>query len=531
MNKKIITILWCITIIVISTIIVPLQSRAEQSDFIIKEEDVGELKKISIYPNTDMEEIDQIRIVLPKSIGYNKQNSYYLSNNKQELDYDNKTEEIVIQNDLNLLQLVTLELEGSFLNSQEIKIIALKEDKLVSEQYYEMGPNDTLVSGKNAIESFGEVLDLQRDIKIETVNYSILAGQDALFKLTLKTTGSQVKYDNSALMIELPKNEHVSFEQSLEELIIAGVTPSYNKEENQLIYGFESLKSGQTYEKIIKIKTENGFMKNYEKIPISAGLIVTNNGETNYQGSNTETMVNASGAAHISKQVKRIEYQGETDLAKPNGDILWEVKISVPYKKEGQLFLDPASTIFVGDQLPKGLTFSKMEGKEENLKPKIISDEFIGWELPAPEYEEQKNSSPNNIYELTLNYWTKIEDSESLVDQTLNNKVLTNLSFNDGSNIESKADANVQIFDSKGQSWVIDGAIMIPVHTGPEDTKGTPAIKDLNPNPTGDDSSYFYFSHSALSYVYGKEHAMKEFELEYIVDPHLRLESIHPPVR
>lgn len=533
MNKKIISLLCYITMIVISTIFIPLQVEAGNLDFTVTEEDVlmGERKAISIYPNSDLDEMMEIRIELPKNVNYDNQNSYYLSGSEEnKLDYDNESKEIVINKNEDLLQFINLELNGDFFDTKTIQIKVLKENGVISEQLHELDKiHENTVKRNSLTQSFESKLDLQRDIKIEPVNYPILAGQDALFKLTLKTTGSQVKYDNSTLMIELPKNEYVSFEQNLKELMIAGVTPSYNKEEGKLVYNFESLKSGQTYEKIIKIKTKNGFMKNDEKIPISAKLFVTHNGESDYQGTNTETMVNTSGAVHISKQVKRIEYQGEIDLAKPNGDILWEVKISVPHKKEGQLFLDPSGTILVGDQLPKGLTFSKMEGLEENLKPKTISEEFIGWELPAPEYEEQKNVSANNIYEVTLNYWTKIEDNESLVDQTLNNKVLTQLSFNDGSNIENQADASVRIFDSKGQNWPLEGAVYVPAHMGPADTVGSPSLEELNANPVGDDSSLFLFAHAVVSYEYGKEHAMKEFEYEYMIDPHLRLEAIYPP--
>ena len=100
--------------------------------------------------------------------------------------------------------------------------------------------------------------NLNVDIDITANHTTVLAGNDAAYKLTLKVTGARTEYTNARLVVDLPITEYASFEQNLNDIQIGGVTPIYNESTEQLIYEFDTLKAGSSYETIIKIKTENG---------------------------------------------------------------------------------------------------------------------------------------------------------------------------------------------------------------------------------------------------------------------------------
>ncbi|MCB2747289.1 hypothetical protein KQ905_14990, partial [Listeria monocytogenes] len=67
-------------------------------------------------------------------------------------------------------------------------------------------------------------------------------GQTVNYNIYLKITGPNTRYQNAKLVINLTKNGE--FNQSLNELKIAGATPSYNKTSRQRVYTYQTLNSG-----------------------------------------------------------------------------------------------------------------------------------------------------------------------------------------------------------------------------------------------------------------------------------------------
>ncbi len=89
------------------------------------------------------------------------------------------------------------------------------------------------------------------DFSINSQKDVIESGQTVNYNIYLKITGPNTSYKNAKLVINLPENGE--FTQALNELKIAGVTPSYNKTTRQLVYKYQTLNSGVVDKVILKL--------------------------------------------------------------------------------------------------------------------------------------------------------------------------------------------------------------------------------------------------------------------------------------
>src|SRR5690625_4529517 len=125
------------------------------------------------------------------------------------------------------------------------------------------------------------VADLNTFLSIDSVFETALSGADADFRLTLKLTGSKRTYKNVDVVVDLPLTEYVTFDDSednLDHLAIDGVSPTFDSENNQLMYHFDEMKRGQMYEKIIALQTTNGYIPDDTSIEVDASIT----GEVHY---------------------------------------------------------------------------------------------------------------------------------------------------------------------------------------------------------------------------------------------------------
>lgn len=392
---------------------------------------------------------------------------------------------------------------------------------LLEESSFAEYSNDTNI--KSAIE-------LQRDLQIEAINPEIESGQDGIFKLILKTTGSQIKYNNAKIEVELPLDEYVRFEQNLEELAIEGIKPTFNEKEKKLEYQFETLKSGRTYEKNIKLTTENGYIFDGKVLKASSSLKLTINEEDSTILSQSEIRVRSSKVIDLGKKRIKTEYQGQSGVAQPNGSILWEINVSFPFKESGMLFIKPGTKINVIDTLPRGLTFSKMETSSD-ITPKTIKNNVVSWEYIAPSVEDQMNQKDKGIFSTKIKYWTTIDSDKNFKEKLLTNTVSTDAVFLDNDKVSQEAKASVRVYESTGNTGEIEGGIVVSSHLGPKDSRGSAGFDwdMLNPNPIGNDSSLFRFGHAMYTMYYGRYHDLKELEYIYTIDPNLKLEKLVIP--
>lgn len=373
--------------------------------------------------------------------------------------------------------------------------------------------------------------NLQRDIKIVPISKTVDAGNDALFKMILKVTGSQVEYKNVKLNIQLPTYDKTNFTQALSELKIAGVTPTYNKNQKRLEYTFATLKSGQTYENVIKVGTTNGEIPNNRDITVKASMVFPKEYSKHDQENSGIVTIKASGEITVEKQATRITNEKERlAIAAPNGYIQWRVKVVVPKKNTGQLYLKPGSNIVVKDVLPSGMTY--LGNKLETGTPKATQNgQTLTWTFKSPTIAEQKNAK-NNLYEKTLVFWTRIDNNKNLAGKTLTNNVRTGNAFvgTDFKEPSATAKSSLKIFASDGNTSEIAGEVIISAHYGPMDGNGTLGDNDnKNPNPTIQNVGKLGFSHFIIPGYYNKKHNLDALEAVYTIDNNLFLEQLILP--
>ena len=366
--------------------------------------------------------------------------------------------------------------------------------------------------------------ELQRDLKIQRVGDEFVeSGNDALFKLTLKTTGSQVKYNQSKIIVQLPDLDVINFTQKLEELEIAGVTPVYNSVKKQLTWQFDELKSGQTYERIMKLNTENGMSANGTSVIVKSELKLGNGDVDISQTDSAVKKIKSSHSMAIQKAVlttQKIPTLGST--------VSWVIKVSVPKNKTGQMYLKPGTKISVQDELPEGLTFTK---SQSGTPSPTISGKKLTWMFDAPSLEEQIKST-DSLFTKTLYIDTKVGTNNKYIGELENKATIAGTSI-DGETL-SPADsttANVIIAESEPSTGQIEGSVVMPQHMGPADglgkTVGTNQNKD--PNPKVYDDAYLLFEHGIRGQIYSYYHSMNTWTISYKIDEKLILDKIKTP--
>lgn len=329
--------------------------------------------------------------------------------------------------------------------------------------------------------------DLNVDIDISPLNASVLAGNDAAYKLVFKTTGSITEYTNARITIDLPLSNEVTFNQSLSELRIAGVEPTFDSETSQLVYQFERLQAGQTYENIIKLATTNGLMANGTELGVQASFEADQFDEVQ----DTATVV-IDASTTISASKRYTEARGnDRNLPIPNAQTVWKMKVDIPKNNTGQNYLEPGSQITVVDTLPNGLTYhSTSTGPEPEQTGNTLT-----WTFEAPSIEEQE-AAEDTLFNTELEVVLRVGNNTA--DQTLTNNVDVTAKFI-GEDNENSVNANhsVTIADSDRATGEIRGNVFVPSHFGPRDDRGNRGTNDnKDPNPVVYDDAWLGFSHT-----------------------------------
>src|SRR5699024_779073 len=165
-----------------------------------------------------------------------------------------------------------------------------------------------------------------------------------------------------------------------------------------LMYHFEEIKRGQTYEKIIPLETANGYITDGTELPVhavvSGEIHLTERDEKEKLEEpeveqfefedETKVVIEATSGVSITKSV--ISPQGE--VAEHGDEVTWQLEVNIPKKNKGQIFLKPDEPIQITDHLPEELTF---EGMEDGLDPNQ-DGKTLTWEFPVDSLEEQEIS-------------------------------------------------------------------------------------------------------------------------------------------
>ncbi|UOQ49319.1 hypothetical protein MUN88_04125 [Gracilibacillus caseinilyticus] len=361
--------------------------------------------------------------------------------------------------------------------------------------------------------------NLNVDVDLSPRNAITLSGNAASYDLNLKFTGSRTEYTDAKITIDLPITTFTSFTQDVNDLTIDGVVPTYDTSNQQLVYAFDSIDTGRSYERLLKINTENGFSPNgyelvaqasfqaNEQLPVSDGATVT---------------IESSGSASVSKEFRSVE-GNDRNIPTPGSKTLWEIKLDIPKKETGQMFLKEGSEITIADLLPDGLSFDSME---TGPTPTLNGNELT-WQFDAPTIDDQ-TSSNTSLFSQTIQVWLTVD--QGTAGSTQNNQVEVETTYIDDSNSTVSGEHQVEIVDSETANGDIEGNWYVPVHLGPSNGKGDFApFNNKNPNPIVYDDALLGFSHGIAPLPESEPGDFQEYTTIYRIDPHLTLDKLSTP--
>ncbi|WP_055736601.1 MULTISPECIES: SpaA isopeptide-forming pilin-related protein [Bacillaceae] len=354
--------------------------------------------------------------------------------------------------------------------------------------------------------------DLNVDIDISPLNANVLAGNDAAYKLVFKTTGSVTEYTNAIITVDLPLSSEVNFNQSLSELRIAGVEPTFNSESSQLIYQFDTLQAGQTYENVIKLQTTNGLIASGTELDVQASFVADQ-----FEPVQDLAIVVIDASTTISASKRYTEARGnDRNIPIPNSQTVWEMNVDIPKNNIGQNYLEPGSQITVVDTLPNGLSYqSTITGPE----PEQNGNTLV-WTFEAPSVEEQE-AAEGTLFNTELEVVLTV--GGNTVDQTLTNNVDVSATFI-GEDNENSVNANhsVTIADSDKATGEIRGSVFIPGHIGPIDDRGNIGSNtNRDPNPLVYDDALLAFYHNISPLHESNEGDFRAYTTVMNIDEHL----------
>ncbi|WP_208559048.1 MSCRAMM family protein, partial [Marinilactibacillus kalidii] len=366
--------------------------------------------------------------------------------------------------------------------------------------------------------------NLNVDIALKPLEETVQAGKDAVYTMAFKVTGSRTAYTNAKIRVALPDSEFYSFDQPLSELTIASVEPVFNSAKNELVYNFDTLKTGQTYERNVRLSTANGVTPKGTTLPLTVSF------EADEQPLIDETRkveIDSSTSISLSKSYIRTRNSNST-VPLPNTQTLWNVNANIGKQSVGQSYLQEGSQIVLTDTLPAGLTYIEMlEGPE----PDEVNGNQLIWRFDAPTIDEQENLEEylfNRTFQLVLRTGSNTGSDDG--QPGLENSVSMNATF--VGDIESSSEASdiVKVYKSNPSNDKVTGNIFVPTHSGPIDDEGNIApLSNKNPNIVVYDDALLRFDY-AIAPLYESEFGdFREYETRYDIDSNLILERIKTP--
>ncbi|MGY4688555.1 MSCRAMM family protein [Salibacterium sp. K-3] len=407
---------------------------------------------------------------------------------------------------------------------QEHVNAAMNEDingKKVSttEATYENGTTDDVYETQNDNEITPFAGNLNVDVDISPHTDTTISGEAAAYELAVKVTGSKAEYTNAVITVDLPLRDYTAFTQDTSELAIAGVTPVYEESTDQLIYQFESIETGQTYETMLEVDTANGTSPNNAALEAEASFSadqqtpITDNAVVN---------ITTSSAVDVSKSFLEVE-NNDLNIPSPGARTLWEIQVDLPKNDKGQMYMKEGSQVVLEDTIPSGLTFDGMEtGPAPQQNGKTLT-----WNFDAPTLNEQQNAD-TELFSETVRVWLTVDDGT--VGTTQENNVSASATFIDDSTQTSNGSDQVQISDSEAANGELDGSYYVPAHIGPADGTGNQGtFSNKNPNPTVYDDALLGFRHGIAPLPESEEGDFQKYNTLYRVDENLTFDELITP--
>ncbi len=521
----------CSTSIVLAT----ESTKQKQNGFEIHVKDDSTQDKATVELKSLISEYERVNIKLPEDAVYDDSMSRNL--NQPGVEFSYKKNEHVLEfvwdegvtqnvhfvltnlsntdNDLLLRGIVSDEIVVEETHSFTVATVQAETDEEKQEQVRDADEVEAKEL-KPTITPFAGNLNV--DIDISAQNTHVNSGNDAAFKLVFKTTGSMKMYTNAKIVVDLPESEYAVFNQDTTSLIIAGVEPKLT-ENNQLIYEFDTLKTGQTYESMIKLKTINGVTLDGTTLDMKVSFEAEEQEKIEDEAS---VIVNASSPVNISKQFTTIHGE-DSKIPLPNSNTVWKIKVDIPKSSTGQLYLEEDSQIRIVDELPDGLTYhSVLQGPvpvQENNK--------LIWVFDAPSIEDQE-AADKSLFDTEIE--VVLRTGSNTADMEITNKAEVELTFIENKEQKSNASHSIKVFESDPSSGEIEGTLFVPVHIGPLDGKGNRGNDpNKNPDPIVYDDAILSFDHGIAPLPLSKEGDFIEYITTYNIDEHLIFKELISP--
>ncbi|WP_208587601.1 isopeptide-forming domain-containing fimbrial protein, partial [Gracilibacillus suaedae] len=361
--------------------------------------------------------------------------------------------------------------------------------------------------------------NLNVDIDISPVRSTTLSGNEASYNLVLKLTGATTNYTNAEIKVDLPITSYTEFTQNLADLTISGVTPVYDQEEHTLIYQFDSLKTGRTYETEIEVDTLNGISPDGAKLTSNATF------EADQQANISDdatVVINTSSSLDISKVFKEV-VDNDVNLAHPGSTTLWEIKLDIPKNSTGQMYLDENGKITITDTLPEGLSYdSTVTGPEPQADGNSLT-----WTFDTPTLNDQEQAD-TELFSTMIEVLLTVD--EGTEDTTQQNDVSADVPFIDGSTETVDGYDFIDIVNSDTATGDIEGNWYVPNHIGPSDGEGNFGTNQVkNPNPTVTDDALLAFRHGIAPLPESQYGEFEQYTTSYDIDPNLIFKELKTP--
>ncbi|WP_240144327.1 isopeptide-forming domain-containing fimbrial protein, partial [Enterococcus faecalis] len=362
------------------------------------------------------------------------------------------------------------------------------------------------------------------DLDISSVTDSVLAGEDLVYALNFKVTGSQTIYHNAKISVNIPLGFNLN--QDLSQIQIAGVIPTFDSTKGLLMYEFPELKSGQAYTVNLKVGTVNGTTPNGTEVKLTADFSA-DEFSGNAKSEATEMIKASSSLATSKAYVKTVDSSGKEKTTPPTaGDVgTWNIKISAAKKSTGLLYLKEGSKITIVDTLPEGMTYisDNLDGKYDESKKTIT------WQFDAPTLSEQELAQ-ENLFNKELTVTVKFE-SDIKNYQVFKNVVHAEAIRIDDQTVSSDTSANVMAgISDPTNTEVPPGKEYLPYHVGPKKDGKESSADNPNPDATFYDSRIINFRFGVVPWMANsRDKDFDSYEITYKIDSHLNLRNLYIP--
>lgn len=499
-------------------------ANTEQKDFELIVESVSSEQTV-VRVLALNETVDSITLTLPEHASFSESLSNEFANEDIEVHYDENTHIVTLTRVNSSNELSARLVLVDFL--QEENVISARgniDGEMTEAKVYTINIPSSQIESNYAVQAESVEItpfsgNLNVDLDVSPHSETVTSGKSAGYNLSLKVTGSMTEYKDAKIVIDLPITEHTNFTQELSELVIDGVTPTYDTINYTLTYEFDSLKSGRSYETFINVDTINGFSPTGTELTIGATFEAT---EQELITDNATVIVEASGAITSSKQFLRVK-ENTTNLAYPNSTTLWEIKLNIPKKDNGQLYAKEGTQIIVTDSIPAGLTYESMEIGPNPTQ----SGNELTWTFDVPSLEDQI-SATDEIFSTTIQVWLKV--NSGTVGQQLQNKINAEVTFINDDKGTTTSNRAITIVDSDTANGDITGSWYVPNHFGPMgDSNGVGNNANRNPNPIVYDDAILQFAHGIAPLTESQHGDFEKYTTSYTIDSNLIFKELKTP--